>query len=1385
MRLQLTKSQRDILRLDGYVGGAINNICCDITVCGKADLDKVVARLYRKYPILNTVYSPANEAIVDKESSATTVSKVFESADSYVEWAASFSSTAMDITKELSVIIPFSINGSRSGLFIKVHHLICDGFSMKLMIESLTRLLDGNDDDTVPPSYEEFIDEDAVYAVSRKRERDSAFYRELFAQGTQTAFLSENESRDFSAQRYAAVIPKETIERLTSFAATANVSFAQLLEATYAVTLFRIHGEKRFYLGNLLANRLNPREEQMFGNMFVTSVLPISVDEGTTFRDLTKAVSDIAMPLMRHQRLPFSDIYSIYREAGGVSSRLFDVLYNYQSFDSNDKYQICWYPASEQNETLLINVEQNGDSVVVNYDYRSACISPEQIRRLHNRWCELVTSALASPDEPVYRLNQLSADDKRFIDACNHTTYPYPKDETLISLFEKQVVRTPEATALFFGDKSITYAEFAKRIDLLAGIISGYGVLPGSVVGLRIERSFDMMTAIYAIQKCGAAYMPIGTDYPADRVSFMLKDSGATLLLTKSIYPIEVEGVHVLNTDSISWSTEVPSFTDRSKPELPAYVLYTSGSTGTPKGAIIAQKSIVARIWWMNRIFGMEVGDVILQKTVYTFDVSLWELFWWSMFGGSLAILEPEAHKDPQKVIDAVKRYHVTKMHFVPSMLAAFLAYAAGAAKPGELASLRQVFASGEALMPAHVNEFYRQIGNAELINLYGPTECTVDVSCFRCPRTPVSVIPIGAPVDNTQLYVVDKYMNQVPVGETGELCIAGDLVGMGYLNRPELTAEKFIDNPFGPGKLYKTGDLARWSFDGNVEYLGRIDFQVKLHGQRLELGEIERCMAEYPGVKQAVAAVNKDGDQFLAAYYTSDGDVDEVLLKDHLSAKLPAYMVPQAFMRLAELPLTVSGKTDRKKLPKITFVISNTGKEKVMPSTSCEKDICKAFSHALGIDESSIGIDDDFFALGGDSLRAIGIMIDLHAEYGFTIQDIYECKTVRALAAKAQAASETDDSVYDDDWAYEKLDLPDCEAPVMEETRGILVTGSTGLLGVHILHKLLEATDKHIYCLVRSEKKLLDHWAYMFDDELFPAERVTAIIGDISKEMLGLEEPLYSELLAKVGAVYHSAADVRHFGVWEDSYKTNTLGTRHIVDFCISSGACLNHISTMSVNGHLLATVMKPNAVFDENTLFFGQRYLENVYVRSKYLAERLIIDEIRAGQLKANIYRVGNLLWRRSDCKFQKNKSAHDFFMLSRAFAILKCYPENFKDFDFDLTPVDDCAESIVKLSAHKMNHVWHIRNEHMMLLSTYIERLISETAECISIDEMMRRLETHKDDPQMGFMLAYMDINKTFSQNEICMECVADTTANLNQCGFAWQHPSDEYISFALEQ
>ncbi|MET7286983.1 amino acid adenylation domain-containing protein [Streptomyces sp. NPDC005573] len=660
-------------------------------------------------------------------------------------------------------------------------------------------------------------------------------------------------------------------------------------------------------------------------------------------------------------------------------------------------------------------VAREDGELVVHLHYDTGRFAEDSMRCVAGQYALLLERATAEPDLPLGRVDLRTADDDALVKAANDTARPFDQHATLHGLFTAQAAATPDAPALLSDDTTLTFAELDARSDRLAHTLRATGIGPGAIVALLAERSPELVTAVLAVLKAGAAYLPVDPAYPRSRIDYLLTDSSARLVLHQARFADatgDTPGIDL--DDEASYSAGTGPVEATAGAEDVAYVIYTSGSTGRPKGVQVEHRSAVNRLQWMQNAYPVGPGDVLLQKTSVSFDVSVWELFWWSFTGAALALPAPGAEKDPAQLLDTIDRHGVTTLHFVPSMLTMFLAHLDRFGDGTRLGTVRQIFTSGEALTHAQSEKCAELVPGARLVNLYGPTEATVDVT--HQPVTGLAGlarIPIGRPIDNIRLHVLDAEGRQTAVGVPGELHVAGVGVARGYLGRPELTAEKFVTGDSvraatGEERLYRTGDRVRRLPDGTLDYLGRIDLQVKVRGFRVEPGEIEERLRAHDHVRDAAVVAVDDGWQTaLRGFVVLDagaGTVAEAALKEHIRQELPEYMIPGRILVLDELPLTPNGKLDRAFL-RGPEALRRKAPSHVAPRNPREETLAGIWRDVLGLPR--VGVHDNFFALGGNSIHFVSVLAKSRAQgLDFTFQQLFRHQTVAQLVESLDAAA-------------------------------------------------------------------------------------------------------------------------------------------------------------------------------------------------------------------------------------------------------------------------------------------------------------------------------------------------------------------------------------------
>jgi amino acid adenylation domain-containing protein len=927
----------------------------------------------------------------------------------------------------------FSRSDTDHVLLLTLHHIAGDLWSLAILMDELRQvypaLAAGRAPDLrgPPAGYDEYVRWQESLLSSEAGERLGRYWSGQLAGCSGTLALPLDHPRPRVPSLRGASHPvrfsPELVAAVRAFARAEKLTVNALTLSVFQVLLHRYSGQETVLVGTPALGRTRNEFLQTLGYFVNPLVVRADCGDDPPFRQFAARTRDTLVAAMDHQDLPFPllvDRLKVSREPGVPP--LFQVLFVHQKPQLGQDVAELFAPGSEHSGRfvtmgdvrvepyhvdqqegqfdLQLEVGEMGEALFGTLKYSTDLFTAETVERLATHYVELLRNAVAEPERRIGAIPMLGADEReRVVERWNDTARPYDLGATLIERIEQQAQRTPDATALIFRDRRLTYRELDERATALARVLAGEGLGPERFAGVCLERSTEMVVALLAILKAGAAYVPFDPGYPADRLAFMIQDSGVPVIVSDRGTAPALAGCPcrvILADGELPAAPAGAPLPQRGGPDSAAYMIYTSGSTGKPKGAINTNLGIVNRLLWMQEAFRLDAGDRVLQKTPFSFDVSVWEFFWPLMTGACLVVAEPGGHRDSGYLTDVIRRERITTIHFVPSMLRLFLEHP----DAGACSSLERVICSGEALGTQLQETFFGIMGAAELHNLYGPTEAAVDVSWWPCSRG--APVRIGRPIANTSLYVLDRHMNPVPEGVAGELHIGGVQVGRGYHDRPELTRERFVPNPFGPGTLYKTGDLVRFVSGGDIDYLGRIDFQVKVRGFRIELGDIEACLEEREDIAASVVVAIGEGgeDKTLAAYYVVQGaepSVDE--LRRYLRSKLPDYMVPAHLEKLDAMPLSPNGKVDRRRLPRPRGGRSGAGAAYVQPRNDLESRICAIWMEVLKVE--TVGVDDNFFDLGGHSL----LLARVHAkvaqltEKPLSIVDLFEHPTVAALA--------------------------------------------------------------------------------------------------------------------------------------------------------------------------------------------------------------------------------------------------------------------------------------------------------------------------------------------------------------------------------------------------
>lgn len=1210
-------------------------------------------------------------------------------------------------------------------LIMIAHHIIFDGLSLMIILKRFIEILYNLTQDLptnsilIDEGYFKFTQDQVEFLNSESAESQKQYWISRLTGELPALQLPTDRPRptlqSYNGSTLNFDLNFQIYEEIKGLAKSQKVTVNSLLLSAFYLFLNKYSGQDDIIVGSPVLGRSheNLKTVGYFVNMMA---LRERIQGDQLVIQFVQAVHQNMGSALMNQNYPFPLLVSDLNQKHDPSrSPLFQSCFVFQnmlkdplfekSLEPRD-FEYFHIPQQEGQFDLELEVLDSQNALTCHLKYNTDLFDELTIQRFAKSYEVIVLNILKNKNQKISEISVLDEDDLDLIARqFNNTKHDYRSQLALHELFEKQVEKTPQAVAVKYQDQSLTYQELNEKSNQLARHLVHQGIKAEDFVGVCATRSLEMVISLYAILKAGAAYVPVEPTYPIKRIEFLFKDSKFSYILTQNQHKsavaqyggrflcVDTEWNQVQNFSKDNLSLQVTQY------QL-AYMIYTSGSTGEPKGAMNTHGGICNRLLWMQKEYQLKAQDTILHKTPFSFDVSVWEFFWPLIAGAKLVLLEPEAHKEADRVADIILQEKVTTLHFVPSMLSAFL-------EQHELKdrchSLRRVICSGEALSIDLQRKFFK-IFSCELHNLYGPTEASVDVTYWACQKdTQLTFVPIGRPIDNIQISIVDQFMKPVPIGCSGELLIAGIGLARGYHNRHQLNDEKFILNPFDidqKTRFYRTGDLARYSSEGVIEYLGRIDNQVKIRGFRIELGEIEYQLCQNSLVHECVVIARSRGtdEKELVAYIVTKNQ-SEILVKDlklGLLKELPDYMIPAKFVFLKKMPLSSNGKVDRKLLPEPQTSNEESRSDVVLPRNETEEKILFIWQKNLGINE--ISVTDSFFDLGGSSLLSIRVVALINGELktSLSIRDFYENPTIEALATRIKEPSKEKDispilladAILDSNINYRHHQ----DGP--RQFLKIFLTGATGFLGAYLLRDLLESTNADVLCLVRCsnswdgslrlQKNLEKYnlWKTEYRD------RVYAIPGDLGKPHLGLDRFQWSYLIERVQAVYHNGAKVNFVQPYSYLKNENVKGTEEVLRLCAEGiPKILHYISTVSVFD---SSVYKKADLLEESVKPVPQGLFSG-YAQSKWVAEQLVSQAQDRG-LQASIYRPGTV----SGDSVSGISNPDDLMTRLLVAAVqLECWPE--LDRNFDMVPVDFVSQAIVRISQSNFatNESFHIVN------------------------------------------------------------------------------------------
>ena len=1324
---------------------------------------------------------------------------------------------------ELVTILPLTSHLSPLNyMLLDIHHLVSDGTSYLVLFpqRDLPLAYEGKPLPVQEYGILQAAEDEAACIGNEEYERAKAVMAEKYA-GVDLASLSAHPENPVGEMgQESAYISRALVD---DWCQEQGFAPYQLFQAAFSYVLSRLLREEKVGYTTIYHGRRDPRVKQAYGMFVRTIPFMMEIKKEQTVRDYIASVHQEIKATLSQLAYPFSHFCRDMGVQPGISFN-FSALPGWEEAFYFGEHH-CPLVQQDRGDVfydMLAHIFLAGDDYDIRMESSLAMNSRRQMRMMADAIKATMEHMMAQPDGAIDSISIVGDEEaERIIKIGTGKEIEVDISKTFANLFTEQAKRTPDAPAVVDRDSQFTYSEMDRYSNALARQLIDFGVQPNDFVCVMLDRFKEFPLAVLSIHKAGAAYTPLDFEYPNERLSYMLENSESKVLITShdvleakmSEGDFSTAAAKTFFIDDFMESVVGGSPADAidlSSPDGLAYMIYTSGSTGKPKGAMLHQAGLRNFIAVVIDMEKLTAADRISGHRSFSFDAHIEDMYPVLTLGGSFHIMPTEIRKDLAQIRQFLFDHQITGGGYSTAMTCLLLnAY--------DDLPIRFTTGGGEKMDGVYSDHI-------EIINVYGPTECTDDTSYYSiAPGRREENIPIGQSVANNWNFIVDTAGNLVPQGVAGELCFAGIQVGRGYWRLPERTAKSFVDCPFvkedrwgRPVRMYHTGDLCRWNDEGQIEYLGRIDTQVKLRGFRIELGEIESKALNIDGIRQAAAEVRKvQGNEHLVLYYTVvDGSTisDDDLLAALKASSLAEYMVPDVYLRMDVMPMTPNGKINRKALPMPEL---KRATDYVAPEGETEQLFCRIFSEVLGIEQ--VGATDNFFDIGGTSINAIKVIVEA-SKQGIQIvfNDLFNQKTPRALAAFVSGECRTESveraaayeqgqenvattavgnsSLFTLNSSLKNNTLDSFRKGERQPIGDVLLTGATGYLGIHILNELLTNYEGQILCPVRAKgndealSRIKTLYFYYFGrTEAFSHfdERVTAFAAEVT-EPDALDRAANSQfsILNSQLTVVNCVANVKHFSAGNDIEMVNIESVRHLITYCLRTGSRLIHISTNSIAGLSIDNVPGPEVKLTEQDLYIGQNIDANKYVYSKYKAEELVLDAIAHHGLNAKIMRVGNLSARQKDGEFQINFNTNNFLAMLRAYVVIGMVPYEALDQRFEFSPIDEVAHAIMQLAqTPKECTVFHPSNTHRQYLSDILMGFAEAgiTLRRVETEEFQQALEKMMGNPDLVTLLRpLMAYNLSASHTTRWIEADNSyTTQVLYRLGFQWPPTAADYV------
>ena len=1309
------------------------------------------------------------------------------------------------------------IDNVKTLLLLETHHIVMDGTGLNNLIIEFNRLYNGENLKKIPIQYKDYAVWENDFNKSKNIEKYEQYWLNKFKD---SELLQLNlpydykipANRSYKGDKVSNEIDEQYFRKIERYAKKIGVSPYMFFITIFFIVLYKYTGQDDITIGSPIANRNINETKRMIGMLGNNIVIRGKINPDITFMDFLNEIKEQVLDDLSNQPYPFDMLVKKLGKSGDISRNpLFDILFTYQNKEENlikigEKH--CQKIEIKNNTAKFnLSVEIKPDLHTINFEYSTDLFKEQTIKVMLEHYLNAIDVVINNPNVKINEINIIGKKEKnKILYDFNKTKMSYPRDKTISQLIEKQVQKSPNNEAIIFENQSITYDELNKRSNQIANYLRKQKIKRNDIIGIMIPRSIELLPTIIGVLKSGACYIQIDPTYPEKRIKYMLENSNAKLLLTTNKLSNNLDFTNKVCVDFTNdeiYSLNNENLKNINMPDDMSYVIYTSGSTGLPKGVVLKHKSLTNLCFYLNKKVEFLQDNCIYKNmasiTTVSFDIFIFETLICLQKGLKIILANEDEQRIPKLLDDLIKKNDVQMIQMTPSRMRIFLD---NIEDMPNLSKLKYVTLAGEAL-PLKLRDDLIELGIKKIYNGYGPSETTI-FSSFT-DVTKYKEINIGKPVANTQMYILDKNLQIVPIGVAGELYIAGDGVGKGYLNMEETTRERYINNPFIENSImYKTGDICKYDINGEIYYLGRTDNQVKIRGLRIELEEIENKMLGFPFIKDAKVIKQTIGNrEIISAYYIANRRIRITELRKYLNENLPNYMIPSYFTALDEFPHTPNGKIDKKALPIPSGVLQNEKNKYIPPKTDLEVRLVSIWEDVLNT--KPIGINDNFFELGGDSILAMNLNIQLlKITNKIKYSDIFTYSTVSSMAEKIQKEQE---ETAEENLEYLNLEYKEILDNNMKirqdieyhQINNVLLTGVTGFLGIHILQELLTKEKGKVYVLIRKEpglsvkEKLINKMHYYFGDKYdnYINERIIIIEGDITKDGFGLNQEELFDLGNSIDIIINSAGKVSHYGKYQDFYNINVKSVEKIINFSNTFGKKIFHISTLSISGNAFVDQYYMEQNFDkevefcENNFYIGQD-LKNVYIKSKFEAEKKILDAILKGT-DAYILRVGNLMPRLVDGKFQDNIEENAYISRLKAFMKIKCIPDYLLKGYLEFTPIDCTAEAIVKIIQYTNNNnrIYHVFNNNHIKINEVLEML--SDINVVSGEEFKQKIRKILNSSKSDIINAIInDLDKDLNLNYDSKIKINSTHSLqlLKLYGFKWPKIDKRYLENILK-